>query len=173
MKISMSAMIVAVALAGTGALAQQHEQAEAFHVREAMQTVINPAIMAIWDIGNNAMNEEGGIDPALMDPAKWSALAEAAGALEATGHDMAGAQTLRAAGEDNQAVEDFEVTMDQVQAALDADPEGFRRLAATFATHAGELKAAAEAQDAVAAGELVAGMDAACAECHAQFWYAE
>ncbi len=143
------------------------------HVREVMQQQVNPAITEIWDVGNNAMDDAGGLDPALMDDAKWSALAGAAGRLEEAGHAMAGAQQLRAAEQDNWATEDFEVTMDQVQAALDADPEGFRRFAADFAEHVAELKVAAEAKDVAKAGDLVAQMDAECAACHAQYWYAE
>jgi cytochrome c556 len=155
------------------ACAAAQGEGEPLHVREVMQQQVNPAIMEIWDVGNNAMDEAGGLDPALMDDAKWATLAEAAGTLERSGQDMAAAQVLRAAHGDNQATEDFEVTMDQVQAALDADPEGFRRFAADFAEHVAALKVAAEAKDVAAASELVAGMDAQCAACHAQYWYAE
>jgi len=173
MKISTFALIGAAVLAGSAALAQPDETADVLYVREAMQAHVNPAIVEIWDVGNNAMNEEGGIDPALMDEARWSALANAAGKLEQAGRKMAAAQTLRAAREDNWATDEFEVSMDQVQAALNADPESFRRLAADFAEHNATLKAAAETQDAAAAGTLVAQMDAECATCHAQYWYAE
>jgi cytochrome c556 len=173
MKKTTFALLGATLLAGGAAPAQTSGSAEPFHVRETMQQQVNPAIMEIWDIGNAAMDEAGGIDPALMDDAKWSTLAAAAGRLEESGRQMAAAQQLRAAREDNWATEDFEVTMEQVQAALDADPAAFRSLAADFAEHVGELEAAAEAKDFSRTSELVAAMDAECAACHAQFWYAE
>jgi hypothetical protein len=28
-----------------------------------MQDRVNPAMLAIWDVGNNALNDDGGIDP--------------------------------------------------------------------------------------------------------------
>jgi cytochrome c556 len=144
-----------------------------YYVRHAMQAEVNPAIMAIWDVTNNAMNEEGGIEPALVDEAQWNALAQSSAVLESSGREMEAAPELRAAHPDNWATSEHEVTMDQVQAALDADPEGFRRFAAEFADHSARLRLAALARDAATTGELVAQMDATCASCHAQYWYAE
>ena len=147
--------------------------AEPYYVRHAMQAEVNPAIVAIWDIGNAAMDETGGLDAAQMDASRWSALVEAAEQLEAAGRDMATAQIMRAAHPSNMTTEEYEVSMEQVQALLDADPEGFRRYGAEFADHAARLQAAAIANDAAIEGDIVAGMDAACAACHAQYWYAE
>lgn len=146
---------------------------EPYHVREAMLNEVNPAIMVIWDVGNNAMGETGGLDPALMDDTRWNALAEASAALEQAGHAMAAAGPLRAAREGNWATEDYEVSMDKVQAALDADPDGFRRFAAEFSESVAALGAAAQARDIAAASDLVAGMDGECAACHVQYWYGE
>ena len=137
-----------------------------------MQGRVNPAVLEIWEIGNNAMNDDGALDPALLDNAKWAQLASAAAQLAATGRDMAEAQSLIAATPSNAAVGEGEVTMPQVQRLMDADPAAFRRLAAGFEAHANKLAAAAASRDPVATNELIGGIDAVCEGCHAQFWYA-
>jgi hypothetical protein len=146
---------------------------EPLYVRQVMQQRINPAILGVWDVGNNAMNEEGGIDPSLMDDAKWTALNEAATRLAAAAQEMAIAETIRAAHPDDAAVAEGEITMAKVQQLIDADPVGFRQAAADQVTHAEKLAAAAAARDAAAAGPLVAEMDGVCEGCHARYWYAE
>jgi len=143
------------------------------YVRQVMQQRINPAMLAVWDVGNNAMNEEGGIDPALMDDAKWSSLHDAATRLAAAAQDMAAAQVIRAAHPSNTGVAEGEVTMAKVQRLIDADPAGFRQAAADQAAHAEQLATAAAARDAATAGPLVAEMDGVCESCHARYWYAE
>ena len=120
-------------------------QSAALDVRATMQTEVNPAMLAIWDVGNNALNVEGGIDPALMDAEKWARVAQAADQLAAAGKAMAAAEGYVAAAPDNGEV----------------------------AEHSGRLAAAARAKDAKAAGELIAGMDGVCESCHARYWYPE
>jgi len=71
--------------------------ADALVVRTAMKQQVNPATLAIWDIGNNAMGDDGGIDPAKMDDARWAALADHAGKLGEAARMMAGAKALTAA----------------------------------------------------------------------------
>jgi len=155
------------------ASAEAAPAADPLYVRQVMQQRINPAIMGVWDVGNNAMNEEGGIDPALMDDAKWSALQDAAARLASAARDMAAAQAIRAAHPGDSGVAEGEVTMAKVQQLIDADPAGFRQAAADQAAHAEQLANAAASQDAAAAGPLVAEMDGVCESCHARYWYAE
>jgi len=168
-----SAILLVAALSACSTNDASSQGGEPFYVRHSMQAQVNPAVTRIWDVGNAAMDDTGGIDPALMDDAQWKRLAEASAALEASGRKMAAAHTLRAAEPENWATEEFAVSMDQVQAALDADPEQFRQLAAGLAEHAAQLNAAAQARDAGRAGEIVAQMDSICAGCHTQFWGAE
>lgn len=144
-----------------------------YYARASMQDKVNPAIMMIWDVGNNAMNESGGIDPALMDDAKWAALIEAANRLEAEGLRMAAATPIIAARLSNRETGEYEISMDTVQSLLDAEPTLFRAMGSAFAQHAVKLRAAAMAKDAQIAGDLVAETDQVCASCHAQFWYGE
>lgn len=148
-------------------------QSPAFDVRAAMQQGINPAMLAIWDVGNSALNDEGGIDPALMDDDKWAKVAEAADQLVAVGEGMAAAGRFIAASPDNSEVAEGEITMAAVQRHIDTDPDGLKQMAAAFAEHSGRLAAAARANDAATAGDLIAEMDGVCESCHARYWYPE
>lgn len=151
---------------------QQAEEASAppIDVRLAMQTEVNPAMLAIWDVGNNALDDNGGIDPAKMDAAKWESIATEAAKLAAAGKALAAGDSFIAAATDNSETAEGEVTMAQVQAHIDANPAGLRQEATSFAAHADKLVAAAKAQDAATAGALISEMDAVCESCHTKFW---
>src|SRR5690606_5670858 len=58
--------VAAAAAFGAFALSAAAQSSSEIDVRAAMQDRVNPAMLAIWDVGNNAMNDTGGIDPALM-----------------------------------------------------------------------------------------------------------
>lgn len=143
------------------------------YVRHAMQTEVNPAIVAIWDVSNNALNENGEFDASLMTSESWDALASAAGNLAAASETMAQASDIRAAAPGNLATDEYEVPMPQVQAYIDADPQLFRDLSASFAALARNLETSAQARTADFAGLQVASLDVHCATCHEQFWYPE
>lgn len=165
-------LFIAAALAVFAASALAHSDAP-FDVRASMQQRINPAILGIWDVTNNAMDDEGGLDPAQMDDAKWALIAEAADELAAASRDMAGAHHFIAAAADNFEVGEGEIPMADVQRFIDADPRTMGLMASALATHSDKLAAAARAKDAAATGDLVAEMDAVCESCHARYWYPE
>ena len=167
--------IIAVAAMGFVALSacRQDAAVEPLDIRATMQDRVNPAMLAIWDVGNNALNDEGGIDPALMDDAKWTQVAESADKISAAAKDMAEATAFIAGGPGKTAVAEGEITMAAVQQHVDADPDGLRQMAAAFGDHAGRIAAAARAKDAKVAGDLISGMDGVCESCHLEFWYPE
>ena len=169
-------LLVAAAAFGAFAIsatAQSGAQSGQVDVRAAMQQGINPAMLAVWDVSNNAMNDEGALDPASMDATKWASIAASAEQLAATGRAMESGESFIAAAAGNTEVGEGEISMEAVQKYLAADPETFRLLAGQFAEHADKIVAAARAQDAATAGALIAEMDAVCESCHAQFWYPE
>jgi hypothetical protein len=146
---------------------------DALDVRATMQQGVNAATMAIWDVGNNAMGDDGGIDPARMPPEKWARLETSAQGLRDIALSMHTAGSFIAASPENTPAEGEPgaVSMEDVQRYIDADPEGFRAAALALADHAGLLAGAARERDAGAAGDLVAQLDQVCEVCHAQFWY--
>jgi cytochrome c556 len=169
LKPSVFAASAALAFIAAAALAQP----AALDVRAVMQDRVNPAMLAIWDVGNNALNDDGGIDPTLMDADKWGRVAEAADKLAEAGQAIARTEGFIAASPGNSEVGDGEITMAAVQQHIDADPDGLKQMGAAFADHAQRLATAARAQDAGAAGDLITEMDGICETCHARYWYPE
>lgn len=167
---TLAAFAAACAAQDTGA---SSPQGEPLFVRDSMQNEVNPAIVAIWDVTNNAYNDDGELDASLISAEQWEGLAAQANALAAIADGMAAASELHAASEGNWATGEYEVTMDQVQANLDADPQGYRDMATSFAALSRNVAAAASAMDLQAATDLVGQMDTECAACHQQYWYAE
>lgn len=170
--IRLSAVVAfgAIAVFAAEALAQPSAPLD---VRSTMQDRVNPAMLAIWDVGNNALNDDGGIDPKLMDAAKWARIVDAAGQLSAASKDIAAASAFIAAAPGNSAVGEGEITMAAVQQHLDADPAGLKQMAAALADHADHIAAAARAKDAKTAGDLIGETDAVCESCHMTYWYPE
>lgn len=141
-----------------------------YFVRDAMQQRVNPAVSAIWEVSNGAIDNDGNFDPSLVDEAGWEAIEVQAAAMEAVMREMATAPVLLAASPGNMATEEYEVSMARVQDLIDADPAAFRAFASASAEQAARLRVAAAARDGVMAGELAGGADAACQGCHLQFW---
>lgn len=139
-------------------------------VRSTMKGQVNPLTMAIWDIGNNAIDDQGQIDPAKLSDAKWADLAQHAGKLGDIARSMASAGRLKAAETADSATSEGEVTMGQVQTRLDANPAGFRQEASALAAHADKLALAAKGHDGKAAGDLVSALDGVCEACHLKYW---
>jgi hypothetical protein len=170
MKILLAPLALGIALA-TAALAADTDDGQVI-VRQEMLHGINDTTMEIWDVGNNAMGNNGGIDPSRMDDASWAKLADAADRLAADAQKMADAKLIRAASPDEaKDVEPGSFSLEDVQGYIDADPAAFRAFAAALAGHAGKLSAAARKHDAAAAGPLVDGLDSVCEACHAKYWY--
>lgn len=169
MKIAFGIGAVVLAVCASGLVAQE----SSLRIRQVMQDSVNPAILAVWDVGNNAMSEDGGIDPAQMDDAKWDRLAAAADQLAGASRTIAAADRISAAAPENSEVAEGEIAMADVQRYIDNDLDGLRDLALQQADYADRLSAAAKARDAATAGDLVAGMDQACENCHMRYWYPE
>jgi len=162
----------ALALAGLAAGAAAAEGDTVF-LRTAMKDQVNPAIFGVWDITNNAMGDDGGIDPKLMTDDKWAIVEARARDLATASHALAHAGTITANAPGDDKVDAGAVSMAAIQGYVDANPDAFRAFAMAQAEHAQKLAEAAKAHDAATAGELVAGLDGVCEACHARFWYPE
>ncbi|OYW46809.1 MAG: hypothetical protein B7Z33_00030 [Sphingomonadales bacterium 12-68-11] len=143
------------------------------NTRQAMIDGVNPAALAIWDVTNTAVDDAGMLDPALMGAADWTRIEEAALALQDESRRMARAQTIVAGGPDLVSGElpPGVASKGQIQAMIDADPDGFRAVAADMAERAAALIAAAKRRDAAATGDLSAAIDEHCTACHTRYWY--
>ena len=167
-----SALLAAGAL-GLFAATAFAQAGETVQTRQAMVDGVNPAALAIWDVTNAAVNDEGEPDSALIDAEGWGRVAEAAQMLEVYGKRMAEAKGIVAGGPDLVSGElpAGVTSREQIQAMIDADPAGFRMVAADMALQAAALAAAAKARDAATVGDLASGIDGACQACHTRYWY--
>ncbi len=158
------AIFAAAALANGG---------EPLQTRQAMIDGVNPAALAIWEVTNAAMDDDGGLDPALLDAEAWSRLEEAARMLEDYGRRMAEAEVIVAGGPDlvSGEVPPGVATREQIQAMIDSDPDGFRAVSADMAAQAAALGEAARARDTATTGDLAFGIDGACQACHTRYWF--
>ena len=169
------ALTAAVALSACSQEAQQPEP-DMVTFNDVMLKQIDEPADALWDVANAAIGDEGGIDPARMDDAKWDRLAMLAGRVKAGADAIAAMEPVKVA-RDGVKIGDEDIegghTAAQVQAAIDRDPALLRELANSLGGHMTELEAAAKAHDAARAGPLVDQLDGVCESCHLRFWYPE
>jgi hypothetical protein len=148
------------------------EEGDTLYIKSYMQGPVNEATNALWEIGNNAMDDEGGIDPQQMDDAKWEQVIRSAYVLEVSAQKMADAPTIRAALPGHERDEEPDAySMADVQSYFDMDPGAFRVMAGKLADHAAKISAAAKARDAKNTGLLIGETDQVCESCHAKYWY--
>jgi hypothetical protein len=162
--------LATLALAAMLASCQSTPQAssDAVDTHDTMIRGVNPAATAIWDVGNAAGEDSDGWNPALMNAAAWSKLRDAARELELHSRRMAEADTLYV-GDHADLIDGF-ASRAEIQAMIDADPEGFRDLARSMADDAGALLEAAMAADALRSADLADGLGEHCGSCHSRYW---
>lgn len=146
---------------------------ESVNVRANMVEGVNPAALAIWDVGNAAINDDNGLDPAQMNDAAWTKMRDGAESLRTYAHRLATAKVLQASGPDlvGGKVPEGVASREQIQAMIDANPAGFRASAAELERYADGIEKAARAHNIKTAGELVFAFDSNCQSCHERYWY--
>lgn len=177
----MKSALALAAACGTLALAACNKADEApaaapVTLHQVMKEQIDANADALWDITNAAIGADAGIDPALLDDAKWERIADLAQAVATGAHTLATLDPVTVAAPGVKIGDDGEPgghTAAQVQGFIDADTQTYRNMANTLADHAGSLATAARAKDVVATGQLVGELDAVCEACHLNFWYPE
>ena len=145
-------------------------------VHKIMVNQIDKNADALWDVSNAAIGNNGGIDPAKMDDARWDKIAELAEKVAAGSHAVAALDPITVAAP-GVTIGDSGLpgghTAQQVQGFITANPELFREMATTLGTHMDEIAAAAHAHDAAKAGPMIDQLDSVCESCHINFWYPE
>ena len=147
--------------------------AEVIDVRQAMIDGVNPAALAIWEVGNAVVDDEGMAEPSKLDAAKLTRLREAAQMLQTYAELMAEAPIIQASGPDlieDKAPEGV-ATREQIQTAIDMNPEGFRVYSRTMRAEAVGILAAIVADDREDLANRIVTFDGACQACHERYWY--
>lgn len=142
-------------------------------VRQAMVDGVNPAALAIWDVGNNAVDDTGEPDTSKLDPQALARLREAAKMLDTYAELLTEAAVIRASGPDlvGGRLPDGVASREQIQAAIDANPAGFRAYSRAMGAEAEAILAAIQSGNREMVASRVASFDGACQSCHEHYWY--
>ncbi len=170
MKFLQSAVLVASLLASVGLSGAEAPKA---NLQLIMLTKVNPQGLALWDITNAAMSDDGNVDIRKLTAAQWSELLQIGKSLEEGGRLLAGKGVIAAASgaklqdEGNAGAS----TAADVQRYVDAKPAEFRNHALELQkTGAGVIEAATK-RDAKRLSDLSSSLDSVCEGCHVIFWY--
>lgn len=140
-----------------------------------MKDVVAPQTQAIWDVTNNAMDDNGEPDPAKLKAADWANLAAAAGKVKAAAQSLASAPHVMAAapGEkiEGEGAGQGAYGAKEVQKAIDANPKAFRVFAQQLDGTMDEILAGVKAKNARQVFDISGRLDQECQHCHKQFWY--
>ncbi len=165
-----------VALAACSSSDQPAEQpkAEQPTLNTVMKEEIDLRADKVWEIGNEAIDDQAGLDPAKMTDAKWNELAQHATSLQQGAIHLATLNPIIVV-RDGQKIADEGVpygdSAADVQAGIDRNPQGLRDMANVLASHMADLTRAAHAHDGVKAGALISQIDGICEDCHLSYWY--
>ena len=142
-------------------------------VRQAMVDGVNPAALAIWDVGNNAVDDAGQPDASRLDPQALARLREAAQMLDTYAELLAEAPVIKASGPDlvGGRLPEGVASREQIQAAIDANPAGFRAYSRAMGAEAEAILAAIQSGNRETVASRLASFDGACQACHERYWY--
>jgi len=141
---------------------------------EIMKGEIDIRADEVWAIGNAAIDEQAGLDPAKMTDADWDKLAASSTSLQQAALELANLNPIVVVRPGEKIADEGVPGGDsaaEVQANIDRNPQGMRDMANSLAAHMAELTRAAEAHDAAKAGPLINQLDGVCESCHLDYWY--
>ena len=151
-----------------------HSAAAPADVHDLMKNVVAVQTQVIWDVSNEAQDDQGNPDASKMTAADWNKIVDAAGKVKQASqtlvradHVIAAAPGVKIEGEGNEGVAGAK----QVQAALDKDPAEFRTRSQALVTSMDQIIAAAKAKNAAKVFEVSGTLDQVCEDCHQKFWY--
>jgi cytochrome c556 len=144
------------------------------NLHELMKNIVAPQTQVVWDIGNNALDDQGNPDASKLKAADWTKIATAAGKVKQASQTLAQADKIVAAGP-GQKIEG-EGNADafgakDVQKVLDADPKVFRAFAQQLAASMDEVITSAQTKNATKLADVSGRLDQVCEACHMKYWY--
>jgi hypothetical protein len=144
-------------------------------VQVQMQTKVNPMGLALWDITNPAIGDDGNLDPKKISAAQWARLLEIGKALEEAGRTLATTGGVVAALPGAKLQDEGKAAAASkaadVQRFLDAKPAVFRTHALALQKTGASVVTAATRKDLKILSDVSNGLDEVCEKCHVIFWY--
>ena len=145
------------------------------NLHDLMKNVVAVQTQVIWDVTNDAQDDNGEPAPAKLKPADWVKLADAAGKVKAAAQKLATAPHVVAAAPgqkiDGEGAAPGAYGAKEVQKAIDANPKVLQAFARQLSASMDELIVAARTKDAAKLFDVSGRLDQECEGCHTQFWY--
>ena len=167
-------VLIIPALALVAGCAKQQPQASAEPtVHDIMKNKVDANADALWDLTNPALNNDASLDPAKIDDATWTKMAQRAQAVADAAGELAHLKTLKLInpGETIADQGTFGNQPDEVQDHLNHNPDDFRQFAGVLQADMVDVVAGAKAHDARKLTPLIDQLDGVCENCHLEFWY--
>jgi hypothetical protein len=139
-----------------------------------MLSKVNPGALALWDITNKSMDDEGKLDPKKISAETWAKLLELGKAIEEGGKALASPAGVIAAPPGAKLQDEASPGASKaadVQRYIDAQPAQFRQHALALQKTGASIVTAASKHDVKTLGSLSDSLDEVCESCHVTFWY--
>jgi hypothetical protein len=170
-------VLVSIALLGACSKKQEQPKPEPqLTLHEMMTKKIDPDADAIWAIGNAAIDDKAGMDPAKMTEKNWKDLGEAGARMGVNARELAALDPIVVTRPGVKIADEGVAGAPgpaQIQGHIARDTDVYRSLAQSLADHGDQLAAASRTKDAATAGRLISELDGVCESCHLEFWYPE
>jgi hypothetical protein len=144
------------------------------NLNKAMVTQVNPQGLALWEITNGAIDENGDLAASKLTAANWAKLLQIGSALQRAGQSLAASHGITAALPGTKLQDEGNpgsATAADVQRYLDAQPEEFRKHALDLKKTGDEVVQAARKHDVKQLAGIAEALDGVCESCHLIFWY--
>lgn len=143
-------------------------------VIESMTQVMDPQSQAFWNASFDAMNNAGDIVPEKLTDEQMSQMRAAVASVRDHAQQFAGADHVVVAPEGvkilNEGMEGA-LGAAEVQALIDADPQGFAEKSQELVTIADNVIAGLDNGDLRKLNDAAIRFNDICTECHSEYWY--
>lgn len=149
------------------------EVSETPTVYYAMTDIFQPEFQGVADTAFYAYNDDGDLDGSLLTEEQWASMTASAKALKDTALQFTEEANIRVALPGEELFNEGKgfIAVEDVQALIDENPDGFKAMMAYLAQEADGALTALETRDAAALSESSDKLYAACKSCHTVFWY--
>lgn len=170
---------ITTVLAGTGMcclLTAQAASPDSRTLQDLMKSVVAPQTQLIWDVGGDAMMDNGDYDPAKIKAETWNVVLHASQEVSAALKSLAQRPTLVVAPP-GQKIENEGLpgawSAKQVQDAISHNGAAFKAMDQGMQTTMDDIILAAKTRDANKLATASSLLDEQCEQCHKAFWYPE
>ena len=147
------------------------EPGTAFTIREVMQSMVAPNADALWNAVSTSVTDKGIETKAPSNEEEWANMRHAAVTIsEAMNTVLVPGRKVAKPGEQAKDPK-VELTPEQIDALIAKDRAGWTKFARELQKAMNEAITAIDAKSADGLSAAGANIDAACENCHKQYWY--